>query len=1052
MLHRHFSVGLAILFLTWGTLPAEEVTVGFHQFRIPDGFQLELVAGPNLVERPIAISQDDDGALYVTDSAGMSDRADKQLELKPHRIRKLIDEDHDGFYDKSILFADGMQFPEGCLWYEGSVYVAAPPHIRKLTDTDGDGKCDEREFWYDGQTLTGCGNDLHGPYLGPDGWFYWTKGAFAEQTHTINGQPFTTRSSHIFRSLPDGSRMEPILTGGMDNPVNVAFLPNGEKFLSCTFFQHPANGQRDGLIHCIYGGVYGKKHDSIYEHPMTGDVMPVMTHMGAAAPCGLIGSSGRTFGQNSQHNQLFACYFNLHRVVEHTLIPNGPTYTTTERDLMASDHPDFHPTDVFEDIDGSLLIVDTGGWYKICCPTSQLAKPDVLGGIYRLSRKGQPTRETKLNVPAGWSNIDSLIYNLLDPGRERQSVVQRAVRELRKQGAEGIKALLKLSDFEEHTGRTEARMRVIWTFAGMNSPEARAAVRECLQWEDDPAVQLVGLSAVSQWRDADAFDIVVTLVDSKDRKVASAAVAALGRMGNKKATAILLDALVKLDDVPSGPLDEAGAPLDSAARVSEHAIINALMELQDAESLRISLEADSVSVRRAALVALDQMRGDHLAAPDVMPFLDHVDPRLSVTAAWIVGQHPQWGAELVDYYDTAIQQHKEATDAERADTLSQQIARMARSETVQELIRRTLDEGSPSQRRLALRAITLSGLPVTPDNWLGEVAVVLPTMRPEDQLLAIAEIRRWPLPKDGNALLSAALLEIGRSENMDAMTRLEALQHVTPAPELTAALSEWLVQSAKSNSELGLRLPAMKVLARAQLTPDQQMGLLFAVLPEADPIELSALLPAFYHGLEGLGTGLVRELPKSRGFSGLRADQLQSLFASYPEEVREMAKPLLKQLNPSIEEQTAHLEGLLANLQPGDVRRGHEIFNSQKAKCITCHTRAYNGGRLGPDLTNIGKVRNTRDLAEAIIFPSASLVRGYEPVSVALADGRVLAGIIKSESRDEIVLGLDAEKVQHVLRSEIEEIKPSSVSLMPQGMDKVLTPQDIADLIAFLQQ
>ena len=49
---------------------------------------------------------------------------------------------------------------------------------------------------------------------------------------------------------------------------------------------------------------------------------------------------------------------------------------------------DFHPTDVLEDADGSLLVVDTGGWYKLCCPTSQLEKPDVLGAIYRVRKAG----------------------------------------------------------------------------------------------------------------------------------------------------------------------------------------------------------------------------------------------------------------------------------------------------------------------------------------------------------------------------------------------------------------------------------------------------------------------------------------------------------------------------------------------------------------------------------------------------------------------------------------------------------------------------------------
>ena len=76
------------------------------------------------------------------------------------------------------------------------------------------------------------------------------------------------------------------MTGGMDNPVGIAFTSSGERIFSTTFFQHPGGGQRDGLIHAIYGGVYGKDHDVLDGHKKTGELMPVLTHLGSAAPSG----------------------------------------------------------------------------------------------------------------------------------------------------------------------------------------------------------------------------------------------------------------------------------------------------------------------------------------------------------------------------------------------------------------------------------------------------------------------------------------------------------------------------------------------------------------------------------------------------------------------------------------------------------------------------------------------------------------------------------------------------------------------------------------------
>ena len=87
------------------------------------------------------------------------------------------------------------------------------------------------------------------------------------------------------------------MTGGMDNPVDVVFTPGGERIFTTTFFQHPGGGHRDGLIHAVYGGVYGKDHDVLDGHPRTGpDLMPVLTHLGPAAPCGLARYESDAFG------------------------------------------------------------------------------------------------------------------------------------------------------------------------------------------------------------------------------------------------------------------------------------------------------------------------------------------------------------------------------------------------------------------------------------------------------------------------------------------------------------------------------------------------------------------------------------------------------------------------------------------------------------------------------------------------------------------------------------------------------------------------------------
>src|ERR671915_1337416 len=167
------------------TIRARQEAARGPTFTVPQGFEVRRVAGPPLVNRPIVADFDEHGRLYVADSSGSNDRVEKQLADRPHRIVRLEDKNGDGRFDTSVVFADRMMLPEGTMWLDGSLYVAAPPSIWKLTDTDGDGIADERVEWFQGKTLTGCANDLHGPYAGQDGWIYWCKGAFAEQSHLV---------------------------------------------------------------------------------------------------------------------------------------------------------------------------------------------------------------------------------------------------------------------------------------------------------------------------------------------------------------------------------------------------------------------------------------------------------------------------------------------------------------------------------------------------------------------------------------------------------------------------------------------------------------------------------------------------------------------------------------------------------------------------------------------------------------------------------------------------------------------------------------------------
>jgi putative heme-binding domain-containing protein len=136
----------------------------------------------------------------------------------------------------------------------------------------------------------------------------------------------------------------------------------------------------------------------------------------------------------------------------------------------------------------------------------------------------------------------------------------------------------------------------------------------------------------------------------------------------------------------------------------------------------------------------------------------------------------------------------------------------------------------------------------------------------------------------------------------------------------------------------------------------------------------------------------------------------------------------------------------------GKPDHGKELFSDLKGlACIKCHTVGGQGGTVGPELSSIGVKYPREELITAVLVPSAKISQGYESVVVAVADGRVLTGIIKGETPEALEIeDADAKKVR-IPKDDIEDRKNSDVSIMPNGLAEGLTPQDFADLIAYLE-
>ena len=1009
-------LSVTVLLIVAPSLFSETVEIGDRSFNIPAGFELKSAVKQGLTQRPIVVDFDTDGHLYVAESSGTNDNVQKQLEEKPHSILRLSDTDNDGVFDQRTVFADRMMFPEGVLCHRGSVYVAAPPQIWRLTDNDHDGVADEREVWFDAKTLTGCANDLHGPYLGVDGWIYWCKGAFAEQTYDrVDGEPFVTRAAHLFRRRPEGGTVEPVMTGGMDNPVEVVFTEAGERIFTTTFFQHPANGRRDGLVHAIYGGVYGKDHGVLEGHPRTGPLMPVMTHLGAAAPSGLVRLESQLHGFE---NQLLTACFNLHSITRHELIPHGATFKTKDSVLVSSDDLDFHPTDAIEDADGSVLIVDTGGWYKLCCPTSQLHKPDIPGAIYRLTKKGTRRHEDPRGLKIDWSKSSpQQLAALLDD--DRFAVRTRAVEEL---GQRGEDAILELRRIVSEHGNPRAALNAVWAATRIPSTPAREVARSGLRHEH-PHVRQAAAHAVALYpRDEPPNDRLIELLGDESLHVQRTAAEAIGRINATEAVPKLLS---RLDD--------------NIGRTLQHSFIYALMEIGpgSADELLPALTEGTVKQMRAVLTALSGMRNDEnlLSLADLLRCLSSPDSEVRSLATNFSKKHPEWIGPIVAFFHRVIEK-----DPDRLADLSPNLAALAGHSSMDHLIVELLmsQEIGTKEKSSLVRHVPVTAIEPALSTLL----------RDGDTTIVSTVIRKISISKQPNESLRQELLRLARSSDSEPETRLLAARQLKL---LDDSLFSFVADLLSGDQPASVRSLAVSVLENAELDRSQLVELA-KIVREVGALELSRLLHVFEKTKsEPVARILFESLAEAPAASALPAEQLAALADRFGDEVKELGSPLVAKAKADITAQSQHLEELLDAMPTGDVRRGQKVFHNEKHACFACHAVGYRGGTVGPDLSRIGRTRSRRDLLEAIIYPNASFVRSYEPVNVLTTDGQQWSGTILDQSSAGLKLQLNATETRVISSDEIEELLPGKASIMPSGLERQLSREELANLLAFLE-
>ncbi len=1073
--------------------------------QVPEGFTIERVTTPEQTFHPMMGSFDDDGRLYLAESAGTNRPAEELVKDPQDLIRVLEDTDGDGKFDKSTVFADKMVFPQGVLWHRGSVYTCSSPYLWKLTDTDGDGVCDDRKILVKSFGFSGNAADIHGPFLSPDGRLWWCDGRHGHEIRQtketgLGGEDLAAitppqpepglpnevgelvskgKAARIFSCRLDGTDLHVHAGGGMDNPVEVDFLETGEALGTVNLFYDGPRG--DCLVHWVEGGVYPRydQQECIDEFPSTGDPLGPVHNYGHVAVSGLTRyRSDQFFGpinEESPKHSFFVTQFNTHKLVRTIVSREGASFKAeSHEDFLVSDSPDFHPTDVVEDADGSLLVIDTGGWFRIGCPNSQVAKPDIAGAVYRIRKTGSHNVKDPRGKEIAWEKLN--LKETLDfLGDGRPVVAQRAMETLRStpffrnddvQFATYASSPQGQLD-QAYTNTPIAWQRLMVSLSGSNIQSLPGNVGDRTR-EMDARFFLVGFRSASEG----AGNLEVGLTGERVRYQLSSitrgyrtsqnlpslkhpaqlrawAESLSGENVFRSAIRDVQYSPVKVD-MPSILMSRLMSQLTEAPladRVLEHSLLYALIRSGANEEIALYLKSPTPSRRHVALIVLDQLPEVKLTREQVLPLLDTDDTALQALVLKIIAKHPGWAPEAVSLLDKWL--GEEAFSAERAAVLRGFLLARVSEPEVAALIATRLEALPPKYAGvpLLLDVIARSPRAAFVVSWKAGLLRTLQQGEIPTRLQALAIIADRNL--EG---MDEAIAVLASQDQQSHPIRLAAYSALWPRREAVPAEEfAYLTDRLDVADQPTDLLAVSRTLADAPLSEDQ-LAALIPRLPQVGPLGVPVLLRAFERSQSvGIGIALVEQLTAVKKEIRLPAEELARLLRKYPAEVQAAAQPLLAASGIDLAAQAAKLEKLSPLTTGGDIEAGYKVFYSNKSACASCHRIGKEGGNVGPDLTTIGAIRETRDLLEAVVLPSSSFARGFRPYVIVTTDGKVHTGVMTRESTDSLTLRTATLAEIQIPREEIDELKESTTSIMPQGLETRLTETELRDLLAYLK-